>query len=83
MLKSYGWVVGLCCGSPCDFSVGPSPFDLDFGTLDFGTSDSGLTIFSSLFKLDINAIQACTGWGLISEIKYALTVTSICVLVTF
>ena len=46
-------------GSPCDFSVGPSPFDLDFGTLDFGTSDSGLTIFSSLFKLDINAIQAC------------------------
>ena len=47
-------------------ACGPSPFDLDFGTLDFGTSDSGfgtsdsgLTIFSSLFKLDINAIQAC------------------------
>ena len=34
MLKSY----------PCDFTVSPSPFGLDFGTLDFGTSDSGLTI---------------------------------------
>ena len=39
MLKSYGWV-----GGPCDFSVSPSPFGLDFGTLDFGTSDLGLTI---------------------------------------
>ena len=34
-----GWV-----GGPCDFSVSPSPFGLDFGTLDFGTSDLGLTI---------------------------------------
>ena len=42
MLKSYG--VGGGVGGPCDFSVSPSPFDLDFGTLDFGTSDSGLTI---------------------------------------
>ena len=37
-------------GGPCDFSVSPSPFGLDFGTLDFGTldfgtSDLGLTIF--------------------------------------
>ena len=31
-------------GDPWDFSVSPSPFGLDFGTLDFGTSDSGLTI---------------------------------------
>ena len=30
-------------GCPCDSSVSPSPFDLDFGTLDFGTSDLGLT----------------------------------------
>ena len=30
-------------GGPCDFSVSPSPFGLDFGTLDFGTSDLGLT----------------------------------------
>ena len=47
MLKSYGWVgwggVGGV-GGPCDFSVSPSPFRLDFGTLDFGTSDLGLTI---------------------------------------
>ena len=28
----------------CDFSVSPSPFSLDFGTLNFGTSDLGLTI---------------------------------------
>ena len=33
-------------GGPCDFSVSPSPFGLDFGTLDFGTSDLGLTISS-------------------------------------
>ena len=42
MLKSCGVVGGG--GGPCDFSVSPSPFGLDFGTLDFGTSDSGLTI---------------------------------------
>ena len=44
MLKSYrvvGWV-----GGPCDFSVSPSPFGLDFGNLDFGTSDLGLTKMS-------------------------------------
>ena len=35
-------------GGPCDFSVSPSPFGLDFGTLDFGTSDSGLTIKLSM-----------------------------------
>ena len=48
MLKSYGvgwWWWG---GGPCDFGVSPSPFELDFGTLDFGTSDSGLTIFPSI-----------------------------------
>ena len=47
MLKSYGWggvVVGWGGGGPWDFSVSPSPFGLDFGTLDFGTSDLGLTI---------------------------------------
>ena len=36
MLKSYGVVV-VGGGGPCDFSVSPSPFGLDFGTLDFGT----------------------------------------------
>ena len=46
MDKSYGvgWWGGGGGGGPCDFGVSPSPFDLDFGTLDFGTSDSGLTI---------------------------------------
>ena len=46
MLKSYGvgWWGGGGGGGPCDFGVSPSPFELDFGTLDFGTSDSGLTI---------------------------------------
>ena len=34
-----GGVVG-----PCDFSVSPSRFGLDFGTLDLGTLDLGLTI---------------------------------------
>ena len=34
MLKSCGVVGGG--GGPCDFSVSPSPFGLDFGTLDFG-----------------------------------------------
>ena len=42
-----GWWGGV--GGPCDFSVSPSPFGLDFGTLDFGTSGLGLTIL----------IQAC------------------------
>ena len=36
---------------PCDFSVSPSPFCLDFGTLDFGTSDSGLTILKILIVI--------------------------------
>ena len=42
-LKVMGGGVGGV-GGPCDFSVSPSPFGLDFGTFDFGTSDSGLTI---------------------------------------
>ena len=50
MLKSYGWVgwggVGGV-GGPCDSSVSPSPYGLDFGTLDFGTSDLGLTIIAN------------------------------------
>ena len=33
MLKSWGGV-GWVGGGPCDFSVSPSPFGLDFGTLD-------------------------------------------------
>ena len=41
------WVVG----GLCDFSVSPSPFGLDFGTLDFGTSDLGLTIPIFLYSI--------------------------------
>ena len=45
MLKSYGVVGREVRGrGSCDFSVSPSPFGLNFGTLDFGTLDSGLTI---------------------------------------
>ena len=58
MLKSWGWVeeevilpveevIHFCGGGyshSCDFSVSPSPFSLDFVTLDFGTLDLGLTI---------------------------------------
>ena len=40
-----GWV-----GGPCDLSVSPSPFGLDFGTLDFGTSDWGLTIILYVYS---------------------------------
>ena len=47
MLKSYR-VVG---GGPCDFSVSPSPFGLDFRTLDYGTLDSGLTIIMDFIFL--------------------------------
>ena len=34
MVISFG--VGGVVGGPCDFSVSPSPFGLDFGILDFG-----------------------------------------------
>ena len=41
MLKSYGWGGGVVgwggVGGLCDYCVSPSPFGLDFGTLDFGT----------------------------------------------
>ena len=39
MLKSYGWGGGggWWGGGLCDYCVSPSPFGLDFGTLDFGT----------------------------------------------
>ena len=54
MLKSYRvvgwWGGGGGGGGPWDFSVSPSPFGLDFGTLDFGTSDLGLTTRVSMNK---------------------------------
>ena len=55
MLKSYrvGWWGGVGWGGgPCDFSVSPSPFGLDFGTLDFGL---GLGL-DNTFEIGINKI---------------------------
>ena len=42
-------------GGPCDFSVSPSPFGLDFGTLDFGTSDLGLTIYLGIKRKEMGS----------------------------
>ena len=55
-----GWVKGIILshwggvgGGPWDFSVSPSPFGLDFGTLDFGLILS--------FKIhDVNSTWHCT-----------------------
>ena len=42
-LKVMGWVGGVGC--PCDFSVSPSPFGLDFGTSDLGLTINALDNF--------------------------------------
>ena len=36
---------GGVVGGPCDFSVSPSPFGLDFGTLDLGLTINALDNF--------------------------------------
>ena len=43
-MGGVGWWGGGVGGGLCDYCVSPSPFGLDFGTLDFGTSGLGLTI---------------------------------------
>ena len=43
-----GWGGG---GGPCDFSVSPSPFGLDFGTLDFGLGLDNKEIFPGILTL--------------------------------
>ena len=51
-LKVRGGVGGVGgVGGPCDFSVSPSPFGLDFGTL-----DSGLTIINQDVYLDLGQL---------------------------
>ena len=50
MLKSYG-VVGWWHGGPCDFRVSPSPFGLDFGTLDFGLGLDNLSHFKNFISI--------------------------------
>ena len=53
MEKGLSWQ-GICpFREKSDYCVSPSPFDLDFGTLDFGTSDSGLTIYRHNFSMDL------------------------------
>ena len=37
-------------GGPCDFSVSPSPFGLDFGTLDL---DFGLGLDNSISRVSV------------------------------
>ena len=55
-LKVMGGLVG---GGPCDFSVSPSPFGLDFGTLDldFGL---GLDNIPPEHTLKIVHFKSCT-----------------------
>ena len=57
-------------GGPCDISVSPSPFGLDFGTLDFGTWDLGWTIVfghsedgSRLYDCTISICLGQEGWS--------------------
>ena len=56
-LKVRGGWGGGWGGGPCDSSVSPSPFGLDFGTLDFGTSDLGLTILILLDTHNLSVRQ--------------------------
>ena len=58
-------------GGPCDFSVSPSPFGLDFGTLDYGTSDLGLTIVNEANKVKKEDSEASKG----SNWSYRITST--------
>ena len=50
-----------CGGGPCDFSVTPSPYGLDFGTLDSGLRTWAWSYFSSRFS-QIGIVS----WGLVS-----------------
>ena len=48
-------------GGPCDFSVSPSPFGLDFGSLDFGTlgidNKSASVIHGDSYALDVRLLN--------------------------
>ena len=56
-------------GGPCDSSVSPSPFGLEFGTLDFGTSDLGLTIRYLEEKLVCLPLLHLQLMGLLGEVE--------------
>ena len=49
-IKIMGWWVG---GGPRDFSVSPSPFGLDFGTLDFGLGLDNNIVISRARRKDV------------------------------
>ena len=50
-IKVRGGSGGGGVGGPCDFSVSPSPFGLDFGTLDFGLGlDNSVLVFLASWK---------------------------------
>ena len=61
-------------GGPCDFSVSPSPFGLDHGTLDFGltknVTNGTLLHFSNseifVFRVFWGFLQKCPKNGLVS-----------------
>ena len=74
MLKSYQWgKVGWGGGGPCNFSVSPSPFGLDFGTLDFGLGlDNTFRAILSIISLTDRHTHRQTRFtllGLLSEPK--------------
>ena len=55
-----------------------------FLTLNFNVKNlTKLSKIEFIGEVFVNTCTVLTGWGLISEIKYASTETSICVLVTF
>ena len=47
----------VCGRGPCDFSVSPSPFGLDFGTLDFGLGLDNI-LYSLRHQFQLNNCKA-------------------------
>ena len=63
-----GWNVQVAMwlgGGPCDFSVSPSPFGLDFGTLDLGLTILDCLFTCSLFsgRVDIRGLGGAATCG--------------------
>ena len=54
---------GMVVGGPCDFSVSPTPFSLDFGTLDTGWTISHIRIVKS--KVLLSGIE--WRWTLVND----------------
>ena len=58
-------VMGGVVAGPCDFSVSPSPFGLDFGTLDFGLGLDN----SSLFQTHSRRRHSHPVWNFLCELR--------------